>query len=78
MGNGKVEPPSRWPLAHLRNVVTSFIGLNSRARQAGATSGIGVAVGLVFSVFNLLTPGMEALGFTAEEIIDRLEARFTN
>ena len=64
MGNGKVEPPSRWPLAHLRNVVTSFIGLNSRARQAGATSGIGVAVGLVFSVFNLLTPGMEALGFT--------------
>jgi PAS domain S-box-containing protein len=42
--------------------LASFIGLNTRARQAGATSGIGVAVGLVFSVFNLLTPGMMALG----------------
>jgi len=64
MANEKVTPPGIWPVAHLRNLVTSFIGLNSRARQAGATSSIGVAVGLIFSVFNLLTPGMTALGLT--------------
>jgi len=48
--------------AHSRAISSSFIGLNSRARQARATSGIGIAVGLVFSLFNMLTPGMLMLG----------------
>ena len=63
MGQSSVDPPGNWLVAHLRSILKSFIGLNSRARQARATSGIGVVVGLVFAIFNLLTPGMAALGF---------------
>jgi PAS domain S-box-containing protein len=62
MGQGSVDPPGNGPVAHLRSILKSFIGLNSRARQARATSGIGVVVGLVFAIFNLLTPSMAALG----------------
>jgi len=64
MVNGKTDPPGTWPVEFLRGISKSFIGLNSRARQARATSGIGVLVGLVFSFFNLLTPGMAPLGLT--------------
>lgn len=64
MGNGQTAPTGNGPVEALRGIAKSFIGLNSRARQARATSGIGVAVGLVFSVFNLLTPGMMPLGLT--------------
>ena len=64
MGNGQTAPTGNGPVEALRGIAKSFIGLNSRARQARATSGIGVAVGLVFSVFNLLTPGMVPLGLT--------------
>jgi len=63
MGNGRGLGHIGGKLnAHAKAVSSSFIGLNSRARQARATSGIGIAVGLVFSVFNLLTPGMLVLG----------------
>jgi PAS domain S-box-containing protein len=64
MGIVSVDRPKIWLAAQLQSVLKSFIGLNSRARQARATSGIGVVVGLVFSIFNLLTPGMLALGLT--------------
>jgi len=37
-------------------------GLGSRARQARSTAVIGVVVGFVFSLFNVFTPGMLALG----------------
>ena len=64
MVNGQADRLGNWPVEFLRSVSKSLIGLNSRARQARATSGIGIAVGLVFSLFNLLTPGMAPLGLT--------------
>jgi len=48
MVNGQGDPPGNWPVEFLRGVSKSFIGLNTRARQARTTSGIGIAVGLVF------------------------------
>ena len=39
-------------------------GLDSRARQARSTAVIGLVVGFAFSLFNVFTPGMLALGLT--------------
>jgi hypothetical protein len=39
-------------------------GLDSRARQARSTAVIGLVVGFAFSLFNVFTPGMIALGLT--------------
>ena len=40
------------------------VGFDERVRNVRATATIGMLVGAVFSVFNILTPGMLSLGLT--------------
>ncbi len=56
----------RWQgIARLLRVSSYALnGLESSARQARVTAVIGMVVGGLFSVFNMLTPGMMALGLT--------------